>query len=323
MERPLPRGRAPALVAALLLLLWAAGAWAAPFSFVAIGDTQGRTDAEPVNAVFSRIVAKVLELEPRPAFVLVAGDLVVGEAVPGEGREATLTRELRAWQRAAAPLLAAGIRVYPVTGNHEVWGSYAIERERACRKVLGELQYSFSYQGSRFIGLDTDRVGQRRTPDLAWLEGQLASARAEGAEHVFVFGHEPAFTAIGRDSLKDADAFWKLLADYGADAYICGHEHLYGRTTRAGVLQVTTGGAGGPLLPIAGAAGFDVAVGTYHLTVWRVDGPRVEIRSLSYDPTKGSIADAWRQIDALTYTKPRPFKPAAVPAKAAGKPTGK
>jgi len=302
-----------ALLVALLLLYAASAAFAAPFSFVAIGDSRGDKTAEPINtAVLSQIVSKVLALEPRPAFVLVAGDLVLGEGVGTLSREVSLARELRTWQTVMAPLTAAGIRVHCVPGNHEIWGTYAHERERACRQVLGELQYSFQHEGSWFVGLNTDRPGKRRTPDLAWLEVRLLAAKAAGAEHVFVFGHEPAFAVTGReDILRDADKFWGLLTRFEVDAYICGHEHLYGRASRAGVLQVITGGAGAPLFPLWGAEGFEVALGTYHLTEWRVDGPRVEARVLAFGAGPGE----WCQIDFFSYVKPG--KPAIVPVKAA------
>jgi 3',5'-cyclic AMP phosphodiesterase CpdA len=301
------------LLLTALLLLWATSALAAPFSFVAIGDSRGDKAAEPINtAVLSQIVSKVLALQPRPAFVLVTGDLVLGERVGTMSREVSLARELRAWQTVMAPLTAAGIRVHCVPGNHEIWGSYAHERERACRQVLGELQYSFRHEGSWFVGLNTDRPGKRRTPDLAWLEVQLLAARAAGAEHIFVFGHEPALGITGRDDmLRDAAAFWKLLVRHGVDAYICGHEHIYGRASRSGVYQVITGGAGAPLFPLWGAEGFEVALGTYHLTEWRVDGPRVEARVLAFGPNPGD----WHQIDSFSYVKRS--KPAIIPVKAA------
>jgi 3',5'-cyclic AMP phosphodiesterase CpdA len=301
------------LLTALLLLCAASAAFAAPFSFVAIGDSRGSRFGEPVNrAVLSQVVAKILELQPRPAFVLVAGDLVMGDRIVTMSREVSLARELRAWQTVMAPLTTAGIRVYCVPGNHEIWGSYAHERERACRQVLGELQYSFRHEGSWFVGLNTDRPGKRRTPDLAWLEVQLLAAKTAGAEHIFVFGHEPALGITGRDDmLRDAAAFWELLVRHGVDAYICGHEHIYGRASRSGVYQVITGGAGAPLFPLWGAEGFEVALGTYHLTEWRVDGPRVEARVLAFGAGPGE----WRQIDSFSYVKPG--KPAIIPVKAA------
>lgn len=313
-----PTTRRLGLLLAALLLLWAAApAWGAPFSFVAIADSQGNGH-EPINgAVFSRIVQKILSLYPRPAFVLVAGDMVRGGAERHLSREVSLTRELRAWQAASEPLRAAGIRLYCVPGNHEIWGTYAAERERACRAVLGELQYAFAHQGSWFIGLNTDRPGKRRTPDLAWLGGQLAAAKRAGAQHVFVFGHEPAFpVTTASEGLRGAEGLWEQLVRHGADAYICGHEHLYARTRRGGVYQVTTGGAGGSLLPIWGAEGFEVAVGTHHLTVWRVDGARVEMRALAFNPSQ----DSWCQIDSFAYTResaPRRAAPAPRPASAA------
>ncbi len=304
-----PPARLSALLAAVLLLVAAAAAWGAPFSFVALGDSQGNRDSEPVNApVLAAMVAKVLEMDPRPAFVIFAGDLVLGRRPRDVGR-AGLADQLRLWQQVVAPLGAAGVRVYSVPGNHEV-GSAAQEAVR--REVLGEPQYAFEHEGSRFIALDTEPAGQRATADLAWLTRELAAARQGRAEHVFVIGHEPAWPVTGRFSgLREAAQFWGLLARFGADAYICGHEHLYGRSKRSGVLQVITGGAGGRLIPLWGAEGYAALRGEHHLTVWRVDGPRVEVEALAWRPQ----ARQWQRIDSLSYTKEGAGRPLRVKAK--------
>jgi 3',5'-cyclic AMP phosphodiesterase CpdA len=307
------------------LLACAQSSLAAPFSFVAMSDSRGDSLSEPINAaVLSAMVAKVLALQPRPAFVLFAGDLVFGQRDCPAGRPLRLAEHLQAWQKAVAPLTGAGIRVYAVPGNHEISGSSAAELQKGCREMLGELQYAFEHEGSRFIALNTDRAGRQQSADLAWLEAQLRAAR--GAEHIFVFGHEPAHPVSGPGcGLRNSEKFWKLLTRYGVDAYICGHEHLYGRCSRSGVIQVITGGAGAPLHPLGGANGFDAVSGSHHLTLWRIDGPRVEVQALAYktglQPAayKTDGTGTWRRIDSFYYLKPRPAL-APLPATTSGSP---
>jgi 3',5'-cyclic AMP phosphodiesterase CpdA len=301
MKRKAPQTIMALLVGALLCL--ASSAWAVPFSFVALADSRGPSAAEPLNRpVISAMVAKILTLAPRPAFVLFPGDMVMGTHEGTDG----LADQLRGWQQAVSPLAAAGIRVYCVPGNHEISGRSAAEKEKVYIAVLGQAQYVFRHEGSVFIGLNTDRPGAARSPDLAWLKEQLAAA--QGAEHVFVFGHEPADPVTGPDQgLKHPAAFWQVIEGGGADAYICGHEHLYARSQHSGVLQVVSGGAGGPLLPLGGAPGFGAVESAYHLTLWRVDGPKVEMRALSLERS-----GQWRQIDSYSYVKARAPKAPAI-----------
>jgi hypothetical protein len=77
----------------------------------------------------------------------------------------------------------------------------------------------------------------------------------QGAEHVFVMGHSPAFTPDTTASTKIAqfnlfdqislrDQFWKLLTDNHVTAYVSGHEHLYFRGKVAGLPQIVIGNLG-------------------------------------------------------------------------------
>lgn len=143
------------------------------------------------------------------------------------------------------------------------------------------LTYSFDYNKVHFTVVNTnrwyygnpddttdDRRDWRYIKHLDWLENDLKSARKNNAEFIFVIGHEPAFPIGGHlmdclpnlgknvstplDStrlfyLNRRDEFWNLLKKYNVSAYICGHEHLYGRQSVEGVYQITTGSAGAEL----------------------------------------------------------------------------
>ena len=143
------------------------------------------------------------------------------------------------------------------------------------------LTYSFDYNKAHFVFItcnrwyygklnDTtdDRRDWRYIKHLDWLSNDLKEARERGSKWIFVLSHEPAFPIGGhlRDCLPNLGGnltlplsiirlwylnqrgmFWDILVENNVTAYICGHEHLYGRQTVEGVYQIVTGSAGAPL----------------------------------------------------------------------------
>ena len=174
---------------------------------------------------------------------------------------------------------------YPIVGNHELPGQ---GREPTAGANLAWLNaydygpvnpgptgcptttYSFDYANGHFIMLNEycDAAGDHATdgdiPDhlYNWLAADLAGT---DRQHIFVFGHEPAYPLPdadnGRlrhtnDSLNahpaNRDRFWVLLRDYGVGAYICGHTHNFSAARIGGVWQVDAGharGLGDPAAP--------------------------------------------------------------------------
>jgi len=123
--------------------------------------------------------------------------------------------------------------------------------------------YSFDYQNSHFVALNV--YCNEETPwgidgsitdtIYDWLAADLAGT---DQEHIFVFGHEPAFpqpdTHTGRinhlyeslDQYPQArDRFWQLLQDHNVLAYICGHTHGYSAVNLDGIWQLDAGQAMG------------------------------------------------------------------------------
>jgi hypothetical protein len=141
--------------------------------------------------------------------------------------------------------------------------------------------YSFDYNDAHFVFINSVRWDygdpEKTTDDkkdwcyikhLDWLSNDLKEARERGSKWVFVLSHEPAFPIGGHlrdclpnlrgnltlplDSVRqwyldERDKFWEILVEQNVTAYICGHEHLYGRQTIDGVYQIVTGSAGAPL----------------------------------------------------------------------------
>lgn len=166
---------------------------------------------------------------------------------------------------------------YPVVGNHEAettadmeWlraygsgDSLSLSVVNAGPSACGETTYSFDYGNSHFVVLneycdgtsDTGTDGDVVDALYNWLVSDLSTT---DREHIFVFGHEPAYPQPDADSgrlrhLGDSldahpanrDRFWALLKDKGVIAYICGHTHNYSAVNVGGVWQLDTGHARG------------------------------------------------------------------------------
>lgn len=84
---------------------------------------------------------------------------------------------------------------------------------------------------------------------LAWLEGVLTRAKADGVPWVIVQGHVPIVEPVrsGASSelsyLRGTDSeLWRLFRKYGVDVYLCGEVHDVTAISRDGILQVSHGG---------------------------------------------------------------------------------
>lgn len=259
----------------------------ASWKFAVISDTQGdnrdKAGKSCINdAVVQAIAADIVK--EKPDFVLVVGDLVNGWFRNGGTAYST---QYANWKVAMMPVYLAGIRVYPIRGNHDAGpertvlpplpahlepppGSLDLLRE-AFVKAFSEpylpkngpsgkeeaFTYGFTHKNAFIVALD-QFGSHEHTIHQAWLDRQLSENRKS---HVFAFGHEPAFQIRHKDCLafypQARDAFWDSIGRAGARVYFCGHDHLYNRAEIpdiAGnpVWQVVAGTGGGRLVPWSG-----------------------------------------------------------------------
>jgi hypothetical protein len=167
----------------------------------------------------ARCIQDILDMTPRPANVILFGDLAY---LVGNPEEYVLLREL------IAPLDAAGIRWHPVMGNHDRRGAfYAAFPERKARSRVPDRVVSVvETPRANFILLDSclspsDAAGKNGTvsggiDDLqaAWLRAALAASK----KPVFVGAHHPIHeTLVGP----------LLAATPLASGYIHGHDHAW------------------------------------------------------------------------------------------------
>ena len=273
----------------LSISLGSSAAYAESFNFIAMADSRGNNNG--VNdVVLSRIVDLVSQENAQ--FIVFSGDLVSGSCT-----DIVLTSQLYHWRDVMNPIYNStmyGAKVYAGPGNHDICNSGS---ESVWQSVFDDLPldgpsgetymtYSFDYLNSHFIMVDTNRTGNFHTINYNWLANDLAST---SAEHIFVFGHEPAFPAgphVG-SSLdyypSQRDAFWQLLSDYNVDIYFAGHEHLYNHVNVNGVHQVIAGTVGAP---IYSGYGGDF----YHYALITVDGSDVSVEIID---DSGAVRDGF------------------------------
>lgn len=165
-------------------------------------------------------VREVLALNPRPAHVLLYGDLSFGH---GE------TNDYRVLKALLGPLEAAGVRWHACFGNHDRRGPFgAVFPEVAGRRqvVAGRLVTVVETPHADFILLDSCLEGPVNggidEAQRAWLAETLRGY----AKPVFVGAHHP---------LKETGVGGLLAATPRCKGYIYGHRHTWQQQAEEGV----------------------------------------------------------------------------------------
>lgn len=243
-------GAAARRALAILLASGAACASSAePWNFAVMGDTRGTNELPGVNTqVTAQIALDIAASQCR--FVLVLGDLIQGQG--------DIQAQYAAWRNAMAPVYQAGIPLYPVRGNHDCKQdpTGAVWRKQfpnlPTNGPAGEIGLTYSFAFSNVFCLALDQYTSPHRINQAWLARQLTNTRAT---YIFAYGHEPAFRVYHADCLAEnaaaRDIFWDSLRHGGAQAYFCGHDHLYNRAAiiegaKPAVFQVIVGTGGAP-----------------------------------------------------------------------------
>lgn len=220
------------------------------------------------KAVLNYINAEIVKLEPKPVFVIFLGDLVL---FGGE-------KNLQDWKNTMKTITDAGIKLYVVIGNHDLYGAKdhdELKNQTTFQAVFSEmpdngpegyenLVYSFEYGNSFFAVLDsfyidpvtsTKYYGKITDKQLTWLQAQIAQTRAK---HKFVFSHLPVYSVV-HPAKQDQSLrkLWALLDNCTFQMFFAGHEHLYSRWTidhgvdkawKNGVVQIIAGTVGAPIV---------------------------------------------------------------------------
>ncbi|HOT77672.1 MAG TPA: metallophosphoesterase [Candidatus Wallbacteria bacterium] len=280
-----------------MVMLSAGMVLAEEFKFISMADSRG--DFMGVNKpILEKIVVNCIADEPD--FILYSGDFINGN------KDMNLFKKQMENFKSIIKPLTDRYPVYYSYGNHEFSGPAQVEYMRTNMNnpatVSGKYEkliYSFDHKGSHFICLTTNLPGENNmlsNEQLNWLEGDLKMSI--NAEHVFVFGHSPAYPVgshIGSALDKypaQRDKFWSLLNKYRVDAYFCGHEHLYDRQRINNVFQIINGSCGAPIKSKVGRGGTEDFSGSFfHHVLVNISGPDVTFST--YDENK-KLRDKFR-----------------------------
>jgi tartrate-resistant acid phosphatase type 5 len=134
-------------------------------------------------------------------------------------------------------------RFYPALGNHD-WNSRRAQPYLDYFTLPGnERYYDLVQYPVHFFILDTDTrepdgVGRSRA-QAAWLQAGLAASTASWQ---VVLTHFPPYSSAYHGS---TNYMWWPFADWGADAVLAGHDHVYERLEVDGMLYLVNGLGGG------------------------------------------------------------------------------
>ncbi len=258
------------------------------FDFVQLADPQiSRTETERDLENLKRAARQIRALEPKPAFVVICGDLV------DVGSPAT---------RAAFDegLAAFDLPVHLIPGNHDVIVPPRASSLASFRKRHGGDTFAFEHGGYSFIGVNNqfwfpevrDAKGAlkaamsadvAREADLhdAWFEAQLTAA-SRAKRPVIVVGHYPVFLETPDDpvyfrglmrNLPPARRrqLFSLFRRHGVVAYLAGHTHANYVAEHEGVAYVTTARPG-PNIARGRKENGDLLIDPPGFRVWSVRG---------------------------------------------------
>ncbi len=223
-------------------------------------DTAGVPSTANI-AQLDRTFGDIAALTPRPNFLVVCGDLVLGKGSSSNASTDTaiVGKQLRAWIQHYQSSAAAGVQLYVTPGNHETQGetngvSFP-QAEQAWLNNMSQyiagsngpgvggpdhlqtdqsrLSYSIDYRDSHILLLNSDPVGADATVPVNWAATDMAAARAKGQKHIFVIAHKPAYSWDNgsSDGLTNSnrDSLWNMFNTNQVEAMITAHNHVYQR----------------------------------------------------------------------------------------------
>lgn len=213
-----------------------------------------------------------------PDFLVVAGDLVMGEWHVNKDRKGIegirhfADRYYPAWKNR---LEAHGLKWYAGIGDHELGDNswhykgaleMVAEYKKQFREHLGMplngpehmkgTAFWWRHKNVVFVSVDLFEKGKSNQgviragvtgKQLEWLKGVLK--KNEDADHKIVMGHAPCLGPVRKWSSSGLmvvggreSEFWQAMDANGVDLYLCGEVHAITCTERDGVQQVAHGG---------------------------------------------------------------------------------
>ena len=262
-----------------------------PFHFVMYGDIRFTDPSNTRASDPTRRDLLVKEIaQDKPAFVVINGDLVLRGGDPNDWKQ---------WDSGSQPFRDAGVRIFPVIGNHELVNDQTAGNYLArFPELSGKRWYSMQYSNCAFFVLDSS-LDQEGGDEWKWLDDALHHL-AKQTRFVFVALHHPGIThsadkAIGGghstrpQEEKLAGLIEAAHARTGLPMFVvAGHVHNYERYERNGVEYITAGGGGATPydIPRQPSDIYHDPGPTYHYTEWTIGKD-----TLTYTMTKLELED--------------------------------
>lgn len=266
-----------------------------------------------------------------PAFVMVAGDLVMGHWGPTKADiDKWADRYYPQWTKRWAD---HNLKVYAALGDHEVgdnpWRGDKAKLVPFYKKAFQKhlkmplngpehmkgTAFYWVHKNTLFVSVDVFEKGKSNQGAIAagvtgkqleWFEEVLRKYRTK-VDHIVVMGHTPIlrpvrkFSSSGMLTVKGREsAFWQTMVKHDVDLYICGEVHAVTCTQKDGIQQVAHGGLIGR-----------TTKPNYMVVTVHKDKLELEIKEIDLVNGKGRL---WQQKksrgpwDTITITKERKKK---------------
>ena len=312
----------------------------APWKFAVLCDTRSNPCTDPgggaqgVNMEALGKIATAVAAE-KVDVVLVPGDVALGNGygcTPPTPEPNSAKSQYQLWRKVMRPVYDSGARVLPVRGNHEMDRDSIMSDWSSCRKRIPVeykllhaykavfddpyipqngpdaekgLTYSLTHKNALFVGFD--QITDQFQVDQEWFDRVL---KKDKREHLFVFGHYPAFAVKHQDCLScytgARNRFWDAIGGAGGQMYFCGHDHFYDRAVIPDskghrIQQVLVGNGGAPFAHYSGAYTDKNVTRAKHIedlygyVVVTVDGASVSAKLMVLDSKSGT----WRTADVF------------------------
>jgi 3',5'-cyclic AMP phosphodiesterase CpdA len=186
----------------------------------------------------------------KPAFVVICGDLV---NKPGD------MAQIAEYKRIAAKL-DPSIKLYSVSGNHDVENVPTIASLALYKKHFGDDRYTFRSGNVLGIILNSSLI---KDPSLApieaanqleWLIQVLKDAKKSNAQNIMIFMHHSLFLKDSNEpdeyfniNTERRNIYLNLFKTYGVKQVFAGHYHRNAYGKFGDMEMITTGPVGRPL----------------------------------------------------------------------------
>ena len=278
-----------------------------PFTFVGYGDIRFTNPANTEASDPARRQALVQQVaKEHPDFLVITGDLVLAGANQADWAE---------YDRETAPWRDAGIKIFPVLGNHDVRGGGDALPNYFERfpQIKDRRWYSVKYGNVLALALDSDSDDVPGSQQGEWLRSQLANVPSD-VDFIFVATHHPEYTKSsdempgGGHSERPQEQQLAHLLEQTAPKLrqkiiaVSGHVHNYERYEHGGVTYIVSGGGGATPYMIQRSPGdaYDKPGPTYHYCTFKVDHGKLHFEMHRLDMNGGAHFSVQDQFDLKT-----------------------